>query len=90
MENLKINLVDGEGFGNLTIKDDVKGRKRSSSAITLDHSGTSGSITLDTSTALTSLCGVIADSTATDVAGIVADFNALLAALRLANIISAT
>jgi len=87
MEQLKINLVDGEGLGNRTRSDDVKGRQRSSSALTLNHERDSGSITLDTATALLPLCGVIANSTAADVAGIVVDFNALLSALRLANII---
>ena len=87
MDQLKLNMVGGEGYGNLTMKADAKGRYKEAAAVTLEHEGSTGSITLESGTTLDSLCGVIADSTATDVAGVVVDFNALLAALRTANVI---
>lgn len=91
MEPLKVRKVNGTASGTLTIKD-YNNEPRNNGIATLafeDANGNTVSINQANITSL-NLLGVetLADSTAIDVAGIVADYNALLAILRTANVIA--
>ena len=89
-QRLEIKQVNGVADGALTIRDYTR-EPRNNSIAKLVFEDAAGAKTELTKAKLVDLnlldVTTIADSTAVDVAGIVADFNTLLAALRLAKVI---
>ena len=89
-ERLTVDRVNGVVMGKLTINDFIKEpRKAQVAAIELvNEDGTTAEIGVSDVASL-GLFGAdtISDSTASDVAGLVIDFNALLASLRTIGII---
>lgn len=90
MTQLNIRQINGKALGELTIKDyDNEPSNNGVAKLTFETAkGVKTSLDQAKVTSLNLLgADTVVDSTATDVAGIVADFNALLAVLRTAEVI---
>ena len=89
MEPQEVNRVNPIINGKVSVKFEYSDHKRVEPSIEFENSaGATAEVNFDNLTGASGLNTVVtADSAATDVAGIVADFNTLLAQLRAANIV---
>jgi len=91
MTQLAVNKYNGVAKGELTIKDDRSEPSTATAAKLSIESATGNKVTFDFSkfNDLSKVNTVaVADSVADDVAGVVADLNLLLAALRTSKVLS--